>query len=313
MRVSSTFKALVRSSLYDKLEWKDWEKGHWPVATESKDFRGRIVRVESDDMDLRLIKTIEIQQHTLEECPRSLGKVYRRQHIILDVLRVTTLRKQLLDRVQRSSRAICLHGASCPLIGEVSPRKIVVITDEQTPIPTLHFGRIDTSRLESYVVHLRFDPFRILPVPSLPLDCQSKRLTIVLIPPKHYTGSYNDDYDMTLYSLLCIILDRCGPSSHARQIVSEIVLVNFNVLRDPKPNGRFGSLQDMWSMCLRDERIAVSRSGPVTFTPITMSEYLSNYDWSGEFTEEEAARLLVQDAEIKRVALGREVAEALVE
>jgi hypothetical protein len=315
MRVSSTFKALVRPSLYIKLEWTDWEEERWPVATESKDSRGRTVRVESDDKDLRLIKTIEIRQHALDDCPRSFGKAYGRRRMVLDILRIMTLQPDLLIHMLGSGQATCLHRASCPLMAELSPRKILVLTDGQIPNASLHFGRFDTSHLESYVVHLSLVRSREWSMPRLPINCQSKRLVIVLIPPEHYTVDPDYAYDTTLFLMIGQIMHHCRPSHHVPQIVSEVVLVNFNILTDYKPIGPFGSLKRMWEMLLHANHAdgaVIPRVGPVVLTSTTMSEYLSDHNWDGEFSEEEAARLLAQEADMKRAAEGV-AAGALVE
>jgi hypothetical protein len=51
----------------------------------------------------------------------------------------------------------------------------------------------------------------------------------------------------------------------------------------------------------------------VTFKSVTMREYLTTYDWHGEYTQEEAAQLLADEIEREKAAEIEGAAETQVE
>jgi hypothetical protein len=321
MRVSRTFEALAAPLLYEKLDWKGWKEGHWPVAVNSKDHRGRIVKAGSSEEELRLIKTIELRHHFVKDCPRSFGARYRRQPLKLPVLHLWVGQMDATLRTEYdSAKAICLTGVSCSLLAELAPRKIVVRTDGYCNNPTIHWGRINQDQLNCQVVQLDLSQTHRWALPEIPLESVAKRLVIVLTPPRDFTALFAT-VTRTVAACMWVIAAQLSTKRRLQNFPSDIVLVNFGVLDAQFPTNPSGKFEDICKIAnsapLAREKGVVYKTESemklVTFKFVTMREYLTTYDWHGEYTKEEAAQSLADEIEREKAIEVEGAAEAQVE
>lgn len=312
MRVSTTFKALVAPMLYEKMDWEDWKGGHWPVVAKDKGNGRGAVQVESNVYDLRLIKTVEIQHHFVKDCPRSFGIRYRRQPIEVSVLRLMADRTEDIARLDYgSAKAVCIQGVSFSLLAELAPRKIIVRSDGSRHNPAVHWGRINQDRLDSHVIQLDLSHSEDWLEPMVPLASRPKRLIVVLTPPEQYAVL---GHPATAKMIgVCIVMIAChlGMYCRLRHSASDVVLVNFDALDVRFPTNPLGTFEDACRkmMLLRVPLVPPPKGAIwkteselklVTFKSVTMREYLTTYDWSGEYTENEAAKMLAEEGEGSR-------------
>ena len=263
--------------------------------------------------DLRLIKTVEIEHHFVKDCPRSFGARYRRQPLDLSILQITANQTQ--------GEGVCIEGLSCSLLAELAPRKIIVRSNgADDSNSTVHWGRINQDNVACHVLHLDLSDSRGWGRPYLPFVFGTKRLIVVLTPPKQYmatdeTPSAEDQVGMDEVAIQLSIYCQIDGAA------SEIVLVNFGVLATLTP----GLTAEVFAMiCTRSKHVPMATMGPwrskiaeeinlVTFMPVSLREYLTTYDWSGEYTEEEAAEMLAEEIEEERAAEIEEATEGPVE
>lgn len=326
MRVSTKFKALAAPLLFGKLDWNAWKEGLWPVVSKNRGNGRGVVQAESNVDDLRLIKTVEMEHHYVKDCPRSFGIRYRRQPIEVSVLRLMADRTEDIARLEYdSAKAVCIQGVSCSLLAEMAPRKIIVHSDGYRHNPAVHWGRINQDRLDSHVIQLDLSLSVGWTAPTVPLAAQAKRLIVVLTPPKFYPVQ---DYRTTGNAIdVCKVMIAChlGMYCRLRNSAADVILVNFGVLDRVRRTNSVETFEDLYRKMITVVRVPLvpppkgaiwkteSALKLVTFKSVTLREYLTTYDWNGEYTEEEAARLLAEEVEKERVAEIEEATEGPME
>lgn len=305
MRVSAGLEELAAPYLYEKLAWKDVQRGALEmVGRQGKKDIGNEAKTDA----LQHIRVVELHPHAFFVCPHPIHATLRRQDIIVvPALRVDT--SKLCPTIFLG--LVSLSGRSCCTLARLAPKRLVIVTDdcEDGGTPSPHLDRLNTQHLEEVVVHVNIH-VRQWPSCILGIATPSKRLVIIVRPYGHIYNDSNSERDDGLEDYQ----DGTGREGWARDLAHrivklawdqhtsrDIVVVNHHELDGGQPVGFERWCRDLLASGLRDilSPRDTSSTTPMTFKLatlkfITTKEYLTEYDWEGVYTDHEAASLLEQ-------------------
>lgn len=295
MRVSRAFKLLAAPFLYEELDWKHMARDPLKLVREGHAGSEQSWDIVAKNIELRHIKTIELQQHPTGHCPLK-GDSNR-----LIPLNITTLR--IVMRNTEWSRKHCLRDENCALVGVMSANKVVVSTDCSNHGVRLNQYNGLSSGDQVMKLDLRQ---KDLWDPRLHSQSRAKRLIVILS-----LATWDVQFHPLQFHNEAI---RNCQSKMAKEMADDIiygrpsremVMVNFDALATRLVSPAADTIETFESIFKKtfDDRLASSplsefEAGlpsvkfitPVRF--ITMKDYLTEYDWNGVYTEEEVAGLL---------------------
>jgi len=300
MRVSKAFKIIAAPLLYEKLEWKHLEKNALRLVEVGNAIETGRMNIVTKEVELRYIKSIELQNHSVTKCPLHDGP---NAQIQLDL---STLRVLMNDNLMiNNSERCCMGLEDCPLVKALAAKKLVIVTNGKHEAIRLNQD-IDW-QLEEYIVHLKLRSCE-WEGPTLHLVNKAKRLVFILtnlvdvIPLSGYVNK-----NKWLRSRAEEIAMQLAYYSQLRHSPNEIVLVNFRDLNDRyirTPNTSIRSFEDIcqkelddfvpsrWNLQPGTYWKTAAESALVSYKFVTLREYLTDYNWEGVYSEEEVAALL---------------------
>lgn len=203
------------------------------------------------------------------------------------------------------------------------PHRTIVRSNGARGNPTIHLGRIKQDNADCHVIRLNLRDLQDWGMPWLHHLIGSKRLIIVVTPPNQHTAlsEASSHEDVEIMEELAF---RLSMYCRIRYSASDIVMVKFGALAALSPLFRAEiviELCEHWletpAPWIKPPKGVVWKTQQeiklVTFKSVTMREYLTSYDWSGEYTEEEAAEMLAEEIEEERAAEIEEATEGPVE
>jgi len=300
MQVSKSFKALAAPLLYEQLDWKYMQRNPMLIK------RGNVIKavsgINTKEDELQHIKSIDLQNHLVKDCPVTDGRA-RLPPLKIPLVHID-MRKTEVDDV--SNNQYCLDHSRCNLLQGQSANKIVVSvnTDDQ-PTGLRH---LSLSSVEEHVVKLNF---RSTPRwrSNLHSESRAKQLVIILSPVNHDTSTTSPPPNgPSMWTCIDLWADHLAYDSRIHNSPSDIVMVNFDDAEDgiiSHPACKTGVFERLCRNAINrfrprnyielkgDQRWrTASEAALVSIKFITMKKYLGEYDWDGVYTKEEVAELL---------------------